>query len=130
MFVRASFAILCWIIQCLLCTLRSKMIFGGWVSQLEYSFSCGEVDFFFVAWVGWRQYCFVNVVNEAVLGEWAFCFICTVAGSLFSDGLGITNFVIVWINNCFRIWHTAMACLYSISVKYFVEPFVQWKIHI
>ena len=40
-----------------------------WVSQLERSFSCAEVDFFFVGWVSWRWYCFVNdVVNNIIWG--------------------------------------------------------------
>ena len=57
----------------------------------------------------------------------AFCFIHTVAGSVFSDGLGICNFAIVRIDNCFHIWQAAIAYPYSISVKYFMELVVRWE---
>ena len=55
-----------------------------------------EVDFFFVAWVGWRKYYFANdVVNVADLAERACYFVYAVAGSFFSDDLGISNFPIL-----------------------------------
>ena len=50
----------------------------------------------------------------------AFCFIYAVAGSFFSDGLAISNFVIVWISSCFYIWHAVIA---SLSLRYFCEIF-------
>ena len=46
--------------------------------------------------------------------------------SLFSDGLGINNFMIVLIN-CFHMLYEAIAYLYGMSGKYFVELFVRWK---
>ena len=66
-------------------------------------------------------------VNEAVLAEQAFCFMYAVAGSLFSDGLRRSSFMIVWINNYFHISHVVIAYLYGISVKYFVKLVVPWK---
>ena len=61
---------------------------------------------FFLCSLDWLPLiCFVNdVVNETAFAEQVFCFICTVTGYLFSDSFGISNFVIVWINNCFYIW--------------------------
>ena len=57
----------------------------------------------------------------------AFCFTYAVASFLFSDGLVISNFVIVSINNCYHIWHAAIAHIYGISVKYLMELLVRWK---
>ena len=45
---------------------------------------------------------------------------------VFSDGIGIGNFVIVELI-VFHIWHAVTAYLYSIPVKYFVELFVMWE---
>ena len=48
-----------------------------------------------------------------------------VTGSVITDAFGIVNFVIVWINICFHIWHAAIAYLYGISVKFFMKHAVR-----
>ena len=64
------------------------------------------------------------------LTEQEFCFIYAVAVSFFSYGLGISNFVILRIHNCFHICYIATAYLYGIFVKCFVELAVRWKMFI
>ena len=55
--------------------------------------------------------------------EQAFFFIYAVAGSLFSDGLGISNFLIVLINNCFHILYYFIIYLFIIYLFYFIILF-------
>ena len=54
------------------------------------------------------------------MDELAFCFIFAVADFIFSYGLEIGNFMIVWIN-CFVISYAVIVYPHGISVKYFVE---------
>ena len=56
--------------------------------------------------------------------EQAFFFIYAVAGSLFSDGLGISNFLIVLINNCFHILYYFIIYLFYFIILFYLIVFI------
>ena len=89
--------------------------------------SLAKVYLLFVAWVGWHQDYYVNVLlmKQFWLSRH---FASSMQLQVLSiDGRRFGSFAIVWINNCFHIWHVVIVYLYGISIKYFMEIVVTWE---